>query len=130
MADRPHLGALNLAAQGAHKRALFVCSGGMLRSATSAHFMAAMGDWNTRNCGTMASALPPMHANLMEWAEVIYCMEDHHAESVTNQFPWAQGKIKVLNIKDIYVYRDPKLVQLLHEIFEKEVKEAASHVDP
>jgi len=130
MADRPHLGSLNLAAQGSHKRVLFVCSGGMLRSATSAHFMAAVGDWNTRNCGTMSSALPPMHANLMEWAEVIYCMESEHAQAVTNQFPWAQAKVKVLNIKDKYFYRDPALINLLHEIFEKEIAEAASHVDP
>src|SRR5258708_38492383 len=88
MADRPHLGMLNLKAQGSHKRALFVCSGGMLRSATSAHFMAALGDWNTRNAGTMHSALPPVHPNLVEWAEVIYCMEDEHAQFVANEFPW------------------------------------------
>jgi len=130
MENRPHLGALNLKAQGAHKRVLFVCSGGMLRSATSAQFMSALGDWNTRNAGTMPSALPPVHANLVEWAEIIYCMEDHHAEFMAEEFPWAQAKIRTLDIPDQYFYRDPKLIQLLHEKFAKEIKEAASHVDP
>jgi predicted protein tyrosine phosphatase len=128
MADRPHLGSLNLAAQGTHKRALFVCSGGMLRSATCAHMMAAVADWNTRNCGTMSSALPPMHGNLMEWAETIYCMERHHAEAVAAEFPWAQNKIVVMGIPDRFPYRDPELINLIGNYFKDAIKEAEKNV--
>lgn len=124
MADRPHLGSLNLAAQGSHKRALFICSVGMLRSATCAHMMAAVADWNTRSCGTMASALPPLHANLMEWAEDIYCMQAEHAKAVEDQFPWAMSKVKVLNIPDQFMYRDDRLINIIHEKFKKEIEEA------
>jgi predicted protein tyrosine phosphatase len=115
--NRPHLGQLNLAAQGNYKRVLFVCSGGMLRSATAAHWAASALEWNTRNCGTMDEALPPAHVNLLEWAERIYCMEDRHRSSLIDQFPWAQQKMEVLNISDIYCYRDPDLIAELARRF-------------
>ncbi len=72
--SRPHLGQLNLEAEGHYKRVLFVCSGGMLRSATAAQWAATALDWNTRNCGTWSMALPPAHPNLLEWAQVVYCI--------------------------------------------------------
>lgn len=122
--ERPHLGQLNLAAQGGYRRALFVCSGGMLRSATSAQWAASELDWNTRSAGTMDAALPPVHPNVVEWAQVIYCMEQHHAGAVAGLFPWAKDKIQVLNIPDVFHYRAPKLIALLEQLFAKELSEA------
>jgi predicted protein tyrosine phosphatase len=114
--ERPHLGQLlNLGAQGDFKRVLFVCSGGMLRSATAAHWAASIWDWNTRNAGTMDAALPPIHANVVEWAEVIYCMEEGHAFRVRTQFPWAEDKIEVLGIPDQFHYRQNELIELLQD---------------
>lgn len=115
--QRPHLGQLNLAAQGNYKRALFVCSGGMLRSATAAQWAASKLDWNTRNCGTMDAALPPAHANLLEWADTVYCMENHHKEALLEKFPWAIDKIVVMDIPDIFNYRSSELVELLEKYF-------------
>lgn len=115
--ERPHLGQLNLAAQGNYKRALFVCSGGMLRSATAAQWAASALHWNTRSCGTMEAALPPVHANLMEWADVVYCMEDHHKEQLRDKFPWAAEKIVVMDIPDIFGYRSTELVEKLEVYF-------------
>lgn len=111
--NRPHLGQLNLGAQGNFKRVLFVCSGGMLRSATAAQWAVQAKGWNTRNCGTMDAALPPMHPNLAEWAEVIYCMEEHHAKAFKDAFPWATDKVRVLNVPDRYPYRNPELIERL-----------------
>jgi predicted protein tyrosine phosphatase len=116
--ERPHLGELNLAAQGDMRRALFVCSGGMLRSATAAHWAAAVLNWNTRSCGTHLKALPPAHPNLLEWAQDVYCMEEEHREELAKQFPWARKKLRVLNIPDEFYYRDPKLVALLEQRFD------------
>ena len=113
MGEQPHLGQLNLGAQGAFKRALFVCSGGMLRSATSAHWAHRNLNWNTRSCGTMDAALPPVHANLLQWAEEIYCMEQHHADHIKKHWPWAESKIKILNVPDIFSYRHAALECLL-----------------
>jgi predicted protein tyrosine phosphatase len=114
---RPHLGQLNLAAQGTYKRALFVCSGGMLRSATAAQWAASTLHWNTRNCGTLDCALPPPHANLIEWAQVIYCMEQCHQDALVEQFPWALDKMEVLDIPDRFVYRHPELIEWLEKCF-------------
>jgi predicted protein tyrosine phosphatase len=119
--ERPHLGQLNLAAQGDFKRVLFVCSGGMLRSATAAQWAAATLDWNTRNCGTMDCALPPPHANVLEWAEVIYCMEQRHLDALAEQFPWAREKMLVLDIPDVFEYRNPHLIELLQQYFEAQL---------
>ena len=119
--EGPHLGQLNLAAQGEYRRALFVCSGGMLRSATASHWAASVLGWNTRNCGTMDAALPPPHPNLMEWAQVIYCMESHHRDALGLRFPWAADKIVVLDVPDIFFYRDAGLIRLLERIFKDEL---------
>ncbi len=119
--DEPHLGQLNLGAQGAYKRALFVCSGGMLRSATAAQWASATLEWNTRNCGTMTAALPPAHENLLAWAEVIYCMEDHHQVDLAHRFPWAREKMQVLSIPDVFCYRDPALVATLEDRFATDI---------
>lgn len=124
MPAEPHLGNLNLKAQGDYKRALFVCTGGMLRSATAAHMLAAVADWNTRNAGTMDGALPTVNEYLCAWAEAIYCMEPRHADAVIAAFPWAKDKITVLNIPNRFPYRDPELVEILNQKFEKEIREA------
>ena len=115
--QRPHLGQLNLQAQGNYKRALFVCSGGMLRSATSSQWAACALHWNTRNCGTMEAALPPAHANLLEWAEYIYCMEERHKAELIERFPWAESKMVVMEIPDIFSYRSQELIALLEKYF-------------
>jgi predicted protein tyrosine phosphatase len=77
-------------------------------------------EWNTRSAGTMDAALPPVHGNVVEWAEVIYCMEDTHARIVKSQFPWAAEKIKVLNIPDRFCYRDPALVERIEKALKDE----------
>ena len=107
---RPHLGQLNLGAQGKFRRVLFVCSGGMLRSATAAQWAHKVLGWNTRNCGTYDCALPPAHPNVVEWAEQIYCMEEEHKEYMEWQFPWAKDKLIVLNIPDQYSYQSDGLI--------------------
>lgn len=117
----PHLGQLNLGAQGDFKRVLFVCSGGMLRSATAAQWASAALDWNTRNCGTLDDALPPVHPNLLAWAQVIYCMEPHHRDTIVGRYPWAAGKIEVLHVPDNFEYRHPELVRWFEKRFANEI---------
>jgi len=69
--------------------------------------------------------LPPAHANLIEWADSIYCMEDHHKDAIANRFPWAVDKITVLNIPDIFNYRAPNLIRMLENAFAEEFSVAA-----
>ena len=109
--------------QGEYKRVLTVCSAGILRSATAAHLLC--GDpWNcnTRNAGTASYALIPVTEDLLMWADEIVCMESEHADYIrTKMMDWmVPGKrIITLHIEDIYEYRNPDLIQLIKEGYEK-----------
>ena len=102
--------------QGNYKRLLFVCSGGMLRSATFAHILAGRG-FNTRCAGIDPRAIQPVHDNTLQWAEHIYCMEQGHKTAIQKHYMVNDDKITVLNIPDIFAYRDPKLIEKINEIF-------------
>lgn len=100
--DNPH--------QGFHHRALFVCSGGILRSATAAHWAAEHLQWNTRSCGIYVNvAVVPLSSILYYWSERIYCMEKKHAEFVKVNYG-TQKEIITLGIPDDFAYRDPILI--------------------
>jgi predicted protein tyrosine phosphatase len=107
-----------------YKRVLFLCSAGLLRSATAAHiFSGEPYNWNTRTAGVNVEyALNPVTEALLEWAEKVYCMEPEHLrtleyifEDILEGLITYKGNdfIKVLNIDDIYAYRDPELIKLL-----------------
>src|SRR3990172_4849089 len=96
--------------QGNAKKALFVCSGGILRSPTAAHIAAEFYGWNTRSAGTYEDAVPHVTATLCEWADVIYCLEREHAKYLDDEYDAEyELKIVVLGIPDNFLYRDPEL---------------------
>lgn len=112
-----------------YKKVLFVCSAGILRSATAAHvFSAEPYNWNTRTAGMgIEFALNPVSEALILWADKIYCMEQEHLDDMKSVFGERLEKlikarncddeifIEVLNIPDIYEYRSPELIKLLKE---------------
>lgn len=98
--------------QGKDKRVLFVCTGGILRSATGAHWAAKEKGWNTRSCGILDESIPPIHKNLLEWADVIYCMEPEHMDFIRNMGWHFVTKSTMLEIPDNYRYMDPDLIKI------------------
>ena len=114
--------------QGDYKRVLTVCSAGILRSATAAHILCQRPfNFNTRNVGTAPYALIPLTEDLIQWADEIVCMENEHKAHVVNKimewgFPFMKPII-VLDIEDIYEYRDPKLVKLIKERYKQRTSE-------
>ena len=112
------------ACQGSYHRALFVCSAGMLRSATAAFVGNSLG-MNTRACGSESYALIPLTANLILWADTIYFVNEYNYYGSLQQFmeyPTLDAEIRrkavVWDIEDIYDYRDPKLVQILTNLLQ------------
>jgi len=105
--------------QGSYKRVLFVCSAGLLRSATAAHvFSGDPYNWNTRTAGADNEyALNPVNEALLAWADVVYLMEPEHLEYLERTFQdildLYKSKIRVLDIPDRYPYRDPALIEFL-----------------
>ena len=54
----------------------------------------------------------------MQWADVIFVMEQYHHSKLTTNFPDLVGEkpIHVLDIPDIYQYMDPVLVQIMETV--------------
>lgn len=107
--------------QGTDKRLLFVCSAGLLRSATGANLYAKKG-YNTRGCGSETYALIPLSMNLIKWADHIFFVNPENFESAKwtfDEYPAyleeLTRKSKVLNIPDNYAYNDPQLIKFLED---------------
>jgi predicted protein tyrosine phosphatase len=114
--------------QGAYKKVLFICSAGLLRSATAAHvFSAEPYNFNTRTAGVaLEYALNPVNEALLEWADNIFLMDDEHYHILRDIFGEEifdiyGEKMVVLNVPDMYAYRDEQLVNILKEKVEAEL---------
>lgn len=100
--------------QGSAKKVLCVCSAGLLRSPTAAVVFASYGKYNTRAVGTATDfALIPIDNVLLEWADIVVCMEFEQARVVDAL--GFEGDIYCLNISDQFGYMDPELVEILKE---------------
>jgi predicted protein tyrosine phosphatase len=109
--------------QGKYKKVLCVCSAGLLRSPTVAVVLSQEPfNFNTRACGiTKEFALIPLDKVLLTWANEIVCMDEMQAHDISLLLD-ALGlstKIISLNIEDSYEYRDPELMRLIRERYEK-----------
>lgn len=114
----------NNACQGSYHRALFVCSAGMLRSATAAVVGDSLG-MNTRACGSESYALIPLSANLILWADTIYFVNEYNYYGALQQFSEyatleadIRRKAVVWDIEDVYDYRDPELMQIITKLLQ------------
>lgn len=95
--------------QGSDKRVLFVCSAGILRSATGARIYAHK--YNTRCAGSEAYALIPVTSDLLLWAdEVVFVNPENHV-SVSRKFDLDRTPHRVLNIPDSYEHMHPELIK-------------------
>ena len=115
--------------QGAYKKVLFVCSAGLLRSATAAHvFSGEPYNFNTRTAGVaLEYALNPVNEALLEWADHIFLMEGEHYDMLYEIFGEETGnsykaKMVVLEVPDHFAYRDERLVKILKEKVEAALK--------
>ena len=103
-----------------YKRLLFVCSAGLLRSATGSNLYSQKG-YNTRACGTHEYALVPLSANLIQWADKIIFVNKENYVTALSTFAGTEldeplrNKSKVLDIPDQYSFMDPHLVKFYQE---------------
>lgn len=106
--------------QGEYTKLLFVCSAGLLRSATCATIFSKKG-YNTRSCGSSDYALIPLSANLIAWADHIYFVNEQNYLEALDKFKGSEflTKLKrdstVLDIPDKYDYMHPTLISSIEE---------------
>jgi predicted protein tyrosine phosphatase len=104
--------------QGGDKKVLFVCSAGILRSATGSRIYAKK--YNTRCAGSEEYALVPVTNDLLLWANKIVFVNEANHQSVAKKFDLDVYKkeIVVLDIPDQYEHMHPELIKAFEEQFE------------
>lgn len=102
------------------KKVLFVCSQAKLRSKTAAH---CIGGIDARYAGTDDDADIVLTTDLINWSDVIVCMEQHHADRISGKFADADS-IQVWGIEDVYDYMEDELVWMLRRKSEDLLKGA------
>lgn len=104
--------------QGKDKRVLFVCSAGLLRSATAARIYARK--YNTRAAGSEKYALVPVSDELLLWADEVVFVNaaNHMSTSYKFDLDTFDCKVKVLDIPDDYEHMDPQLIDHFYQQYE------------
>lgn len=108
--------------QGSDKKVLFVCSMGILRSATAARIYAHK--YNTRSAGSWNDALIPLTEQLIAWCDELVFVNKHNYQQIKQWFK-EQGQdlhdlanVKVLDIPDSYPHMHPELIKAFEEQYE------------
>ena len=96
-------------------RLLFVCSKNQWRSPTGERMFAGRSGFQARSAGTARSAVHQITMKDIQWADVIFVMEDKHAQRLKADFRQAVSfkPLHVLDIPDDYQFMDSELVELI-----------------
>src|SRR5476651_2539972 len=94
---------------------LFICSKNQWRSPTAELLFKNHPVHNARSAGTSDKARIKVNQKLIEWADIIFVMEQKHKDLLKQRFPSAiAGKqLIVLNIEDNYLFGDEELEGIL-----------------
>lgn len=97
------------------RRVLFVCTANLQRSPTAERlFQGWEGIWEAKSAGIRPGPYGnPLTQELINWADLILVMEPDHNHYIQSHFRCDRGKIRVLNIADVYFRDDPKLITTL-----------------
>lgn len=100
-------------------RILFICSQNKWRSPTAEAVFAQVEGVEALSAGTNHDAETPLSADLVEWADMLVCMERAHQRKLQRDFAGAlKGKqVTVLGIKDDYRFMDAELVERIKAKF-------------
>ena len=93
------------------KKILFICSGTRDRSPCAASLIPG-----SKFAGVGPLTETPVTKELVDWADLIVCMEHEHKASLYEQFSKAMEKdIQVLNVSNDYLRFDPELEKILRD---------------
>jgi len=96
---------------------LFVCSRNQWRSPTAEQVWRRHPALSVRSAGTSPKARRVVSAADLQWAHVVFAMEEKHKARLLASFgPWPQGlPVHVLDIPDEYRFMDPELMAQLRQ---------------
>jgi protein-tyrosine phosphatase len=98
-------------------RVLFVCHFNRKRSATAERIFGKDAALDIRSAGTSPDALVRVNGRMLEWADIVFTMDEAQQRDLSRMFPGHPGldKIVCLGILDRYEFLDDELVRLLRE---------------
>jgi predicted protein tyrosine phosphatase len=71
---------------------LFVCTANQQRSPTAEEMFSDDDRYEARSCGTHATVHRRCDEEIIDWADVIFCMEEMHRRELLDRFPAAENK--------------------------------------
>jgi predicted protein tyrosine phosphatase len=94
---------------------LFICGKNRCRSPSAEEIFAGMDGIDVSSAGTSVDAPCQVSADLLEWADRIFVMEESQRRYLKAHFAQSlrDKKIVCLNIPDRYGYMQPELVTVL-----------------
>jgi predicted protein tyrosine phosphatase len=97
------------------KRVLFLCRHNRMRSPTAERMFSKRPDLDVRSAGTGPDALTRVNARMLEWADLIFIMDDRQRRSRRRRFAGhpALQHLVCLDIPDDFTFMQPELVDLL-----------------
>lgn len=96
------------------KNVPFVCSQNKLRSPTAEQVFAEWPGIEVSSAGLNNDAEEPLTAELVEWADVIFVMEQAHRNRLLKKFKRSlKARLIVLGIPDDYKFMEEALIRLL-----------------
>ena len=96
-------------------RVLFVCRYNRMRSATAERIFGKRTDLDVRSAGTSPDALTRVNVRMLDWADLIFIMDDDQRQALQRQFGShpALHRLICLDIPDEFAFLQPELVDLL-----------------
>ena len=93
-------------------KALFVCNQNLNRSKTAE--LLFRDKFETKSTGLYNNIVTEKQ---IEWAEVIFVMDDEQRKEISRRFPkqYLQKRILSLNISDVYYFNQPELIEALNK---------------
>jgi predicted protein tyrosine phosphatase len=94
---------------------LFICGKNRRRSPSAEEIFSGMDGIEVSSAGTSVEAKCPVSADLLEWADRVFVMEQSQRRYLNAHFSQSlrDKKIVCLNIPDRYGYMQPELVTVL-----------------
>jgi predicted protein tyrosine phosphatase len=98
-------------------RALFICHYNRKRSATAERVFAKDPSLDVLSAGTSDEAMVQVNQRMLEWADIVFVMDNEQVEALGKLFPDHPRleHVVCLHIADDYHFLDPQLVAILHE---------------
>jgi predicted protein tyrosine phosphatase len=97
------------------RRVLFLCRHNRMRSPTAERIFSKRQDLEVRSAGTAPDALVRVNAQMLDWADTIFVMDDQQHRSLRRRFPGhgALERLVCLEIPDEFTFLQPELIALL-----------------